>query len=88
MNNRIDLHMPGGKLRFATEPNRPGLFAYGARHDYHLHIHDGQGYIGRWAEGTLTHGEPIPSRAESYATVPNATTNQMIRVAEQWEAQQ
>ena len=82
---RISIKMPGGTLTFIDDQHRPGLFAYGRHHDYCVRIIDGLGHVGKWGEGLLYDGEPDQSRSESYAVVPNATTNQLIRIAEGWE---
>lgn len=83
----ITVRTPGGTLTFNDDEHRPGLFAYGKRHDYCLRIECGIGRVGKWAEGLLYDGEPDWNQTESMATIPNATTNQMIRLAEEWEKQ-
>jgi hypothetical protein len=83
----ITIRQPGGTLTFTDDQYRPGLFAYGKNHDYCVRFVDGMGTVGKWAEGLLYDGDPDPNRSEAYATVPNATTNQLIRLAEEWETQ-
>ena len=83
----VTMRMPGGSLTFNDDEHWPGLFAYGKRHDYLVRVVGGIGTVGCWSEGELYDGEPDPIRAIWYATVPNATTNQLIRLAEEWEAQ-
>ena len=81
------LRMPNGTLEFADDEHREGLFAYGKHHDYCIRI-DGEtriGRVGQWAEELLYDGEPDWTLTECKAVIPNATTNQLIRIAEQWE---
>ena len=83
----ITIRQPGGTLTFQNDEHRPGLFAYGKRHDYWLHIDRGMGYVGRFAEEELYSGMPDPERSDCWAVVPDATTNELIRIAERWENQ-
>jgi hypothetical protein len=85
---KINIRMPGGTLTFNKNEHRPGLFAYGKRHDYFLRIESGIGRVGKWAEGLLYDGEPDWSLCECMAAVPGGTTTELIRLAEEWEADQ
>ena len=83
----ITVRQPGGTLTFQNDEHRPGLFAYGRNHDYHIRIENGIGKVGKWAEELLYDGEPDWSLCECMAAVPGATTTELIREAERWENQ-
>jgi hypothetical protein len=71
------------KLTFTASKHGP-LLAYGASHDYLIDFEDGKGRIGKYTE-LLNQRDQDKHRAEAYAAVPNATTNELIRLAEEWE---
>jgi hypothetical protein len=81
----VRMRMPGGTLEWVNDEHRPGYFAYGRHHDYHAIVHDGIGYVGKWAEESLYSGTPDPARSEAYAAEPGATIADLIRIAESWE---
>lgn len=84
------MRMPGGKLQWSDDQTLPGILAFGDRYDYSIVMDGTTASVGQWPEGVLFNGRtmPEPTRAVRYATVPNATETQMIRMVEEWEATQ
>jgi len=61
------------------------MIAYGKSHDYVIDVDERMGYVGKYGIGVLGEAEHNHEKSEAYAAVPNATTNQLIRIAEGWE---
>jgi hypothetical protein len=74
------------KLIFERTQHPSRMIAYGKSHDYVIDLDERMGYVGKYAAGLLDKVEVKPIDSEAYASIPDATREQLIRTAEEWES--